>query len=146
MRTSFAGKQQSRPTSVMEIPRSTTSESNMGFHKGHGPLTQATISTLFKKAGDKMAPGDTNDAPLQEASSEKSQKTSLQKTKRAKVVIQIGFPSAGESRMKKNLSSKKIAGSRSSTRKNDEIDEDDDIEEFSSSSPETDGSDDDWAE
>ncbi|XP_059638559.1 DNA-binding protein RHL1 isoform X2 [Cornus florida] len=104
-------------------------------HTNHTSLVQATISTLFKKVEEK-APRNLKKSP--------SSKVSGQNTRRADSKRKIGEVKAEGPRKKGKVTEGGKAGTRSTPRKKQLEVEAEDIEEFSSTSKDTDGSDEDW--
>lgn len=108
-------------------------ESKGMSHTSDGSLVQATISTLFKKVEGKIAPRNPRKSPSPRVSGQKSRSTESKRSR-----------NEDGPRKKAKVIRAKDAGGRAMAKKKDEI-EDDDIEQFSSSSQDGHGSDDDWA-
>ncbi|XP_031407358.1 DNA-binding protein RHL1 isoform X2 [Punica granatum] len=106
-----------------QILSATKDEFEEASPSNHGPLVQATISALFKKAGEKV-PKDLKITPPPKVSKKKSRQTDLKR----KIEQDDG--------LKKKKRVVKGKGARAkTTRKGKELEvEDDDIEEISSSS------------
>ncbi|KAL5746911.1 hypothetical protein ACOSQ2_024208 [Xanthoceras sorbifolium] len=104
--------------------------------RSHGSLVQATISTLFKKVEEKNAPSSSRKSSASKASGQKLQHNDL-KTSRDQAEV---------SRKKEQVIKAKSSGTRRTAKKKKAYEvEEDDIEEFSNTSKDTDGSDQDWA-
>ncbi|KAG2664233.1 hypothetical protein I3760_16G071400 [Carya illinoinensis] len=98
----------------------------------HGSLVQATISTLFKKVEGKVAPRNPRKSPSQRGFSGQKSRSTDSKRRR------------NEDGPRKKAKVIRAKGGRAMAKKKDQI-EDDDIEQFSSSSQDGYGSDEDWA-
>ncbi|GAB4850507.1 hypothetical protein Ancab_029816 [Ancistrocladus abbreviatus] len=103
-------------------------------HNSHGPLVQATISSLFKKVETKMATRDPLKGLLQEVSGEKLWQTSTKKAKHQMSPKKAKSVKAGELFMKDMISEDKIGRGSCRRKKQDQAEDEEDIEEFSSSS------------
>ncbi|KAL4632906.1 hypothetical protein ACB092_04G084700 [Castanea dentata] len=99
----------------------------------HGSLVQATISTLFKKV-DEKAPRNPRKSPSPKVSSQKLQHPNSKRKNNE---------DEGPRKKEKVIKEKDIGGSIMGKRKEVEI-KDDEIEQFSSSSQDAEGSDEDW--
>ncbi|KAF3976267.1 hypothetical protein CMV_000541 [Castanea mollissima] len=99
----------------------------------HGSLVQATISTLFKKVEEK-APRNPRKSPSPKVSSQKLQHPNSKRKNNE---------DEGPRKKEKVIKEKDIGGSIMGKRKEVEI-KDDEIEQFSSSSQDAEGSDEDW--
>ncbi|KAI9174510.1 hypothetical protein LWI28_018397 [Acer negundo] len=102
----------------------------------HGSLVQATISTLFKKVEEKNAPSSSRKSSASKASGQKLQHNDL---KRSSDQVEVF-------RKKEKVVKEKSRGTRNTPAKKKKANEveEDDIEEFSNTSQDSDGSDDDW--
>ncbi|KAK9265505.1 hypothetical protein L1049_005519 [Liquidambar formosana] len=104
----------------------------------HGSLVQATISTLFKKAEEKKAPRKPRKSPPPKVSSQKLQHTTS-KRKIDQLLLQV------DGRRKKGKVIEERSAGSGFTVNTKQYEVEDDIEDFSSTSQGTDGSDKDWA-
>lgn len=124
-------------TSVSQLKQSATSvtKSKDISNSNKSSLVQATISTLFKKVEEKKVPVRKKDLSSKE-SGKSLQQTDL---KRKSDQVKVQGPSK-----KKKATGEKKTGRKSKARKK-RLEDEDDIEEFSSSSKDTIGSDSDWS-
>ncbi|KAK1404192.1 DNA-binding protein RHL1 [Heracleum sosnowskyi] len=120
-------------TSVSQIKQSVTKSKDIS-KSNKASLVQATISTLFKKVEEKKVPVKKKDLSSKESGKSLQQKDLKRKSDQVNV--------QGPSKKKKATEEKKI-GTKSKARKK-KLEDEDDIEEFSSSSKDTIGSDGDW--
>lgn len=110
------------------------------LNNSHGSLVQSTISTLFKKVQEKKkvmekeTPRNSRKSSSSKVSDQKLQKTDLERK-----IDLVEAP-----RKRGTVTEGKKAGTGSKAKKKVNEVEDDDIEEFSSSSQGTEGSDEDW--
>ncbi|KAK1562416.1 hypothetical protein Q3G72_011516 [Acer saccharum] len=106
--------------------------------RSHGSLVQATISTLFKKVEEKNAPSSSRKSSASKASGQKLQHNDLQRSSDQVEVF----------RKKEKVVKEKSSGTRNTPAKKKKANEveEDDIEEFSNTSQDSDGtgSNDDW--
>ncbi|KAK2655531.1 hypothetical protein Ddye_008583 [Dipteronia dyeriana] len=102
----------------------------------HGSLVQATISTLFKKVEEKNSPSSPRKSSASKASGQKLLRNDL---KRSSDQVEVF-------RKNEKVVKEKSHGMRNSPAKKKKVNEveEDDIEEFSNTSQDTDGSDEDW--
>uniref|UniRef100_A0A5B7CAR4 Putative DNA-binding protein RHL1 n=1 Tax=Davidia involucrata TaxID=16924 RepID=A0A5B7CAR4_DAVIN len=126
--THFSGKVQQSAMSVTKPKEPTCSN--------HSSLVQATISTLFKKVEEKKAPRNLRKSPSSKVSGQNLQHDPKWKSDQVK---------AEGPRKKRKVIEERKTGTQSTARSKQLEDEDDDIDEFSSTSKDTDGSDEDWA-
>ncbi|XP_050255465.1 DNA-binding protein RHL1 isoform X1 [Quercus robur] len=117
------------------LPRNATTAttSKEGSGSNHGSLVQATISTLFKKVEEK-APRNPRKSPSPKVSGQKLQHPNSKRKNNE---------DEGPRKKAKVIKEKDIGGSITGKRKEVEI-KDDEIEQFSSSSQDAEGSDEDW--
>ncbi|XP_058228176.1 DNA-binding protein RHL1 isoform X2 [Rhododendron vialii] len=130
--THFSGKVQPSARSVIKQKEPSRSS--------HSCLIQPTISTLFKKVEEKKAPRKVRKSPSSKASSQNLQHVGPEKeTNEVEVLLQ-------DERLSKKVKviDDRKAGYKKVTKEQPKV-EDDDIEEFSSTSKDSDGSDEDWA-
>lgn len=111
----------------------TATTSKEGSGSNHGSLVQATISTLFKKVEEK-APRNPRKSPSPKVSGQKLQHPNSKRKNNE---------DEGPRKKAKVIKEKDIGGSITGKRKEVEI-KDDEIEQFSSSSQDAEGSDEDW--
>ncbi|XP_059453019.1 DNA-binding protein RHL1 [Corylus avellana] len=137
-RTLFPEKNEESATSVSRSRRLSHTATTVATDKersssNNGSLVQTTISTLFKKAEEKKAPRNPRKAPSPKVSDQKllhsNSKRKINEDRPSKKAKVIKEPDGG--------------GRIMVMKKEDEI-EDEDIEEFSSSSKDASGSDEDW--
>ncbi|PSS08341.1 DNA-binding protein [Actinidia chinensis var. chinensis] len=129
-----------RPSRQDQQPATSVTNQKELSHCNHISLVQTTISTLFKKMEEKKAPRNLRKSPPSKASSENLQHASSEKkTTKVKVLLQ----DEGPSKNRKVIEDIK-AGSENVADKHHEVEEDD-IEEYSSTSKDSDGSDEDWS-
>uniref|UniRef100_A0A803QJG4 DNA-binding protein RHL1 n=1 Tax=Cannabis sativa TaxID=3483 RepID=A0A803QJG4_CANSA len=116
---------------------SVSSKKTKSGEESHGPLVQATISTLFKRVEEKKTPRNSGKLSSLNGSNQKAKRVdSKRKTSQDEVP-----------KKKAKVTNNKNAGGKGLAKKEvSEGDEDeDDIEEFSSPSVDSEGSDEEWA-
>ncbi|PQQ02845.1 DNA-binding protein RHL1 [Prunus yedoensis var. nudiflora] len=127
-------------------------------HRNHSSLIQATISTLFKKVEKKKVDSsmqsqvqlpsskvqETPKNPKKPASPKVSGQKSRQLIQRRRLISFLSLQDGRPKEKAKTIEEKDSGGKSVAKKKQDEVEEDD-IEEFSSSSQDTDLSDEDWA-
>ncbi|OMO78023.1 hypothetical protein CCACVL1_14698 [Corchorus capsularis] len=132
-------------TKSRKVSQSTITEtkSKENSNANHGSLVQATISTLFKRVEEKKGPKNSNESASRKGPGKKLQSNNSKK----KIDEMNGSGKKGKVIEEKTTGTgikRKEGESEVSLSVLDVLDEEEDIEEFSSASQDTNGSDEDW--